>query len=128
VAPPPDGEWGIAEVLAHLVHSELVYGVRVRTIVAAEHPAIPAYDQDAWAERFADSDGGDPSSWLAVWSALRDRNLRVLAGLSAAEWGHVGRHAERGDESVADVVTHLAEHDGEHLEQLRGLLATGLAS
>jgi uncharacterized damage-inducible protein DinB len=120
---PAPGEWPASAVLAHLVHTEVVYGVRVGMIVTEDRPAIAAYDQGAWADRFGAVDG-DPARSLPLWQALRARNLAVLAGLRDADWRRAGDHAERGTESVADIVEHLVTHDREHVAQLRAALAT----
>jgi hypothetical protein len=114
-AEPPPGEWSAAQVLAHLVHTELVYGVRIRTIVTADHPDIPGYDQDAFAARFPCD--GDLDTWLV----LRRANLRLLETLEVEEMARSGNHAERGEESVADIVGHLVHHDEEHLAQIAAL-------
>lgn len=119
---PAPGEWSAAAVLAHLVHTELVYGVRLGMIVTEDHPVIAAYDQAAWAGRFQRVDA-DPVRSLPLWEALRARMVAVLGGLTDEEWERAGRHAERGEESVTAMVDHLVHHDREHLDQLRGALA-----
>jgi hypothetical protein len=48
--PAPD-RWSIHEILRHLVDFELVTAVRMRKILAEERPALPPFDQNAWASR-----------------------------------------------------------------------------
>lgn len=119
---PPDGEWSALQVLGHLADAEMVYGVRIRLILTVEKPWISAYDQDAWAERFVELET-DAKDTVARWRILRDANLRVLASLQPRDWERSGMHAERGEETVAVVAAHLADHDRAHLAQLRRVLA-----
>src|SRR5690349_12905281 len=45
------GKWSINHVLRHLADSEIVWGWRLRMVLAHNSPAITGYDQDAWADR-----------------------------------------------------------------------------
>jgi len=49
--PEGPGKWSIVQVLQHLADSDLVWGWRVRLILAHDRPQITGYDQDLWAER-----------------------------------------------------------------------------
>jgi hypothetical protein len=120
--PVDDGGWRGADVLAHLLEGELVYGVRIGQVLTLSDPVIQAYDQDAWVARFAAVDG-DVASWVALHSLLRRRLCAVLASLTPSEWERGGRHEERGVETVRGIVDHLVEHDREHLAQLRAAVA-----
>lgn len=111
-------------VLSHLADAEMVYGVRLRTVLADARPFLAGYDQDEWVRRFADLDD-DPKSTLARWRVLRDANLRVLESLEDDEWWRTGVHAERGPMSVAAIAAVLADHDRVHVDQIRTALASG---
>ena len=119
---PASGEWSAATVVAHLADAEMVYGVRLRLIVAEDRPVLIAFDEEAWADRFADIED-DPKETLARWRALRDGNLRLLDALVDGEWERTGVHQQKGILSVAAVVKLLAEHDRAHLDQIRQALA-----
>lgn len=120
--PVDAGGWTGADVLAHLLQGELVYAVRIGQVLTLDDPVIQAYDQDAWVDRFARVHG-DVSAWVSLHSALRDRLCRVLESLSDDEWSRVGRHEERGIETVRAIAEHLVHHDAEHLAQLRAAVA-----
>jgi hypothetical protein len=47
---PAPGKWSVTEILAHLADSELVYGFRIRLILAASGTPVQGIDQDAWAK------------------------------------------------------------------------------
>ena len=114
----PDADsWSVIQVLRHLSDCELVYGYRMRLIVADDRPAIPGFDQEAWAERLHYAEGTVADA-LADLSAQRAMTLRWLATLHESELARAGVHAERGEESVDDIVTLLAGHDLAHLDQI----------
>ncbi|MCC6318672.1 MAG: DinB family protein [Gemmatimonadaceae bacterium] len=116
--PEAPGKWCIAQVLSHLVDTEIVYGYRVRLIVAEDTPPIQGYDQDLWATRLHYTD--DPLETLRnELRVLRGRNLRFARGLSATERARVGLHNERGPESVWHIIRLLAAHDLLHRNQIR---------
>lgn len=120
---PEAGEWSPATVVSHLADAELVYGVRLRMILTGDRPYIPAYDEGAWARRFAELDT-DTRETLQRWRHLRDANLRLLESLDEEEWRLSGLHAERGELTVASIAGIMAKHDAEHLDQIRSGLAT----
>jgi uncharacterized damage-inducible protein DinB len=124
--PETEGKWSIAQVLQHLADSELVWGYRLRMVLAHDRPAITGYDQDLWATRLG-YDEADPQQATEDFNVLRQANLRLLARASASDLTRVGIHAERGEESVAHLIRLYAGHDLLHLKQIeriRQLVAT----
>ena len=119
--PAPD-EWSPATVVAHLADAELVYSVRLRMIVTGDRPYIPAYDEEAWVNRFAELET-DTKAVLARWRSLRDANVRLLESLEDGDWKLTGLHAQRGEQSVAQIAAAIADHDRDHLAQIRQGLA-----
>jgi hypothetical protein len=112
-----EGKWSIAEVVAHLADSELVWGYRLRRVLAEERPQIIGYDQDLWADRLRYREARLADS-LATFAALRTANLRLVRSTSAADMQRVGVHTERGEESVAHMLKLYAAHDLVHLRQI----------
>ncbi len=49
--PEAPGKWSIRDVLQHLADSDLVWGYRLRMVLAHDRPRLTGYDQDMWAER-----------------------------------------------------------------------------
>lgn len=115
--PEAPGKWSILEVAAHLADSELVYGYRMRLILAEDTPAIPGYDQDAWASKLRYNEA-DLDLLLDQLAAQRTANLALLRSLSEEEWERTGLHSERGVESVRQIARLLAAHDLVHLRQI----------
>lgn len=115
--PEAPGKWSMRQVLQHLADSELVWGYRLRMVLAHDRPVLTGYDQDRWAERLR-YDEADIEQALEDFSVLRESNLRLLARASREDLERVGVHAERGEESVGHMIRLYAGHDILHLEQL----------
>lgn len=116
--PEAPGKWSMAAVVQHLADTELVWGWRLRMIIAHERPAIGGYDQDLWADRLGYSEA-DPDAALEQLDVLRHGNLRLLLNVPASEREvRAGIHAERGEETLAHMVRLQAGHDLAHLRQL----------
>lgn len=111
------GKWSIAAVMQHLADSEVVWGWRLRMVLAQDRPEITGYDQDAWAERLR-YDETEVEHALEQFEVLRQSNLRLLRRCSQADLDRVGRHTERGEESVRHMVRLYAGHDLLHLRQI----------
>jgi hypothetical protein len=115
--PEAPGKWSIAMVLRHLADSDVVWGWRMRLILAQDRPTITGYDQDLWAERL-DYANADPSESLETFAILRRDNLRLIERATPADLHRVGVHAERGEESAGYMVRLYAGHDLLHLAQM----------
>jgi uncharacterized damage-inducible protein DinB len=115
--PEAPGKWSMRQVVRHLADSDLVWGYRVRMVLAHDRPAITGYDQDLWADRLAYADANVAHA-LEELSVLRRGNLSLLAAASEADFDRVGVHAERGEESVRHMIRMYAGHDLLHLRQL----------
>jgi hypothetical protein len=115
--PEKPGKWSVIEVIQHLADSEIIYGYRIRLILAADTPNIDGVDQDAWAQRLRYAETSLPDA-LAQIRVLRGRSLHLLRGLKPEEWDRAGMHNERGLESVRHITKLLAAHDLVHLRQI----------
>lgn len=115
---PGRGEWAVAEVLSHLADAEIALAFRIRKIAAEPRQVLVAWDQDRWA------DGGGyrrtpPGEALATFVALRRSNLAYVGRLRAAQKAQHGRHPEYGRLTIPQLLRHWAEHDLNHLAQIR---------
>jgi tRNA-binding protein len=114
--------WSIAQIVAHLADAEIVGAYRFRMILAAPGTALQAFDQNDWA-RALDYAGIDAAASLALFTALRTAQLRLLRGLGDEQLDRFGIHAERGKESVRLLLGLYAGHDLNHLAQIERLTA-----
>ena len=120
--PEAPGKWSIAQVLQHLADSDLVWGWRLRLILAHDRPPITGYDQDLWAERLHYADA-DPVQALDELRVLRRGNLWLLDRATPQDLKRVGVHSERGEESVEYLIGLYAGHDLLHLRQIARIRA-----
>jgi hypothetical protein len=125
---PEPGKWSIAEIVAHLVDTEMAAGFRFRAIAGGDDGVpLVGYDQDRWAAagnyraaRIEDS--------LKSFLAIREANLRFLKGLPDSSWSKYGIHSERGRESLRDLTQLTAGHDLNHIAQIRKILSNEQAA
>ena len=115
--PEAPGKWSVVQVLQHLADSDLVWGWRLRMILAHDRPQITGYDQDRWADRLNYADA-DPDEAISVFTTLRGANLKLIDRATPADLQRVGVHAERGEESIAHLLRLYAGHDLLHRRQI----------
>jgi uncharacterized damage-inducible protein DinB len=115
---PGRGEWAVNEVLSHLADAEISLAFRLRKIAAEPREMLVAWDQDRWAEggRYRRTPAREA---LATFAALRRSNLAYAGRLGAGQKRQYGRHPEYGRLTIPQLLTHWAEHDLNHLEQIR---------
>ncbi len=115
---PDPSKWSIRKVVAHLADSEIVACTRFRHVIAEENPKLEAYDQNAWAEKL-DYDRRKTSQALESFRRMRAENYELLKELPAEAFDRVGIHAERGPETLKQILLRNAEHAESHAAQLR---------
>ncbi len=115
--PEAPGKWSMGQVLAHLADSDLVWGWRLRLILAQDRPSLTGYDQDAWARRLGYADI-EPADSVEMFTVLRRANLRLIDRASPEDLRRVGIHVERGEETLGHQCRLYAGHDILHLNQL----------
>lgn len=120
--PEAPGKWSVRHVLRHLADADLVWGWRLRLVLAQDRPLLTGYDQDAWADRLH-YDEDDPAVALEEFAVLRRGNLRLLDRSTPEDLSRVGLHAERGEESVDRMARLYAGHDLLHLRQIARIRA-----
>jgi uncharacterized damage-inducible protein DinB len=115
--PEAPAKWSIRHVVRHLADAELVWGYRLRLVLSQERPALTGYDQDRWAERLHYEQASLDLA-LQEFHVLRRSNVQLIDAASPGDLARVGVHAERGEESVAEMIRLCAGHDLLHLAQL----------
>jgi hypothetical protein len=120
---PAPGEWSIKEVLAHLMEldSRLVLP-RLRRIATEDTPSFEAFDPKAW-ERERDRREGRFEDDLETFRRARAETLAFLATLPPQAAERPGLSAHFGPLTLAQYATHTADHDLEHLAQMRACRA-----
>jgi uncharacterized damage-inducible protein DinB len=115
--PESPGKWSLRHVVQHLADSELVWGYRIRLVLAQERPPLTGYDQDLWSERLH-YDRLPVDEALDRFAVLRRSNLRLIVNAAPDDLKRVGVHSERGEESVSHMLRMCAGHDLLHIRQL----------
>jgi hypothetical protein len=120
--PSPD-KWCVLEILGHLADVEIVYGYRLRQMLADTKPVIAPLDQDAWARNLNYLDS-PPSELVEFYGLGRHHNLRLLRNLKASDLSKSAFHPEmRREMTVADLVERMGGHGAAHLQQIEKLKA-----
>jgi uncharacterized damage-inducible protein DinB len=119
LAPAP-GKWSVRDILAHLADCEIVFAFRLRQALADDYHVIQPFDQDRWAATYSHYDA---LAALAVFAAVRQWNLALIAGLKAEALAKLLTHPERGEMTFQVVVETMAGHDLNHLGQVERILA-----
>jgi len=117
---PAPGKWCAREVLCHLADCEVVFAYRLRQTLAMEHHVIQPFDQDDWARNYA---AYDAATALAVFSAVRGWNQRLIRSVMPGAAAKKVTHPERGEMTFAVVVETMAGHDLNHIGQIERLKA-----
>jgi len=115
---PAPGKWSVREIIAHLADCEIVFGFRLRQTLSEKSPVIQPFDQGAWAERY---EIYDLPSAMALFTAVRGWNVKLLHGTSDAERKLSVTHPERGTMTLWTIVETMAGHDINHLNQTERL-------
>src|SRR4051794_22972361 len=77
------GKWPARAILCHLADCEVVFAFRLRQALAQQRHVIQPFDQDAWAGPYTSV---DPQAALAVFSAVRNWNLALLATVTPEQF------------------------------------------
>jgi uncharacterized damage-inducible protein DinB len=127
-ARPGPGRWSIAELLTHLLDSDLVYAERMKRVIAEERPPLVVFDEAAWVERLHSHDSPVEEA-VNLFVANRRWMLRVLKRCSESDFARVGIHSEAGEQTLAEIVAAIAHHVDHHLKFLyakRAILGVAL--
>jgi hypothetical protein len=118
--PLAPGKWTLGQLMVHLAHTELAFGMRFRMALTIPNYIVQPFDQDAWLAREPEMDGAEA---LAAWMAIRQMNLGLFRSFTGEDRQRRFHHPERGDLTVWDYVETLAGHDLHHLAQVRAVVA-----
>ncbi len=117
---PDPKSWAAKEVVCHLRDTEEMFYGRFQQIMVNDEPKFVPMAPDT-PDRWADERqylANDVQRALAAFRRWRGENLAVLRKLRPEHWQRAGIHHTRGRMTADDIVTLMAWHDDNHLEQL----------
>lgn len=117
--PAPD-RFSVAEVLAHLSHSEgHCYRMRVDRFMSESLPEFEPDDAQMYLDLYR---GADPEESFNHFEEQREANVEYLRGLPAGAGDRPAIHKEHGRISLAQMLHEWALHDLGHIRQVAELV------
>jgi uncharacterized damage-inducible protein DinB len=116
-ARPGPGAWSIAELVTHLLDTELVYIDRMKRVIAEDRPALQAFDETAWVARL-DAQEMPVAEAVSLLIANRQWMTRILRRCGEGDFARVGIHSEAGPKTLAELVATTVHHLDHHLRFL----------
>jgi hypothetical protein len=117
--PAPD-RFSIAEVLAHLSHSEgHCYRRRLDRLFAETRPAFEPDDAQMYLDLYR---GADPDEAMAQFEVQRNANVEYLRALPRDAGDRVAVHPEVGEITLTQMLHEWTLHDLGHIRQVAELV------
>src|SRR5712672_3425613 len=115
MAAPIPGKWSTHQVVIHLADAEAAFADRIRRIVAEDSPVLIAWDENKFAQRLH-YEAQSTSDAVEIIVLTRRQITRILRVLPDSAFDRVGRHTERGPQTVLDVLGYAVPHLDHHLK------------
>lgn len=117
--PAPD-RFSIAEVLAHLSHSEgHCYRARVDKFLSEDMPELEPDEAQMHLELYKNA---DPKEQFGQFEDQRKTNIELLRGLPAGTGARKARHLTAGEITLSQMLHEWALHDLGHVRQIAELV------
>ena len=113
-----DGEWSAAFIIHHIADAEIQFGVRYANALCEDNPTIVPFDEEKFpsALRYHNRTVEASLNSLAATHAM---NYEILKNASDADWKRISAHPERGELTLADLVSMATNHTEGHIAQLK---------
>jgi len=117
---PAPERFSVAEVLAHLSHSEgHCYRMRLDRFMAESRPEFEPDHAGMYLDLYRDA---DPEDAFDRFEAQRENNLEFLGKLPAGAGDRVALHKEYGEITMSQMLNEWALHDLGHIRQVAELV------
>lgn len=117
--PAPD-RFSVAEVLAHLSHSEgHCYRMRLDRFLSEERPEFEPDDAQMYLELYRNA---DPEDAFDHFEEQRETNVEYLRGLATDTGERVALHKEFGEITLSQMLHEWTLHDLGHIRQVAELV------
>ncbi len=121
-ARPAPNKWTAREIAHHLGDSEMTSAIRLRLLLATDHPRIVGYDQEEFARRLHYDRPVEAS--LDAFKAARRSTAELLEQMSEADWKREGTHTESGRYTAEHWLEIYAAHAHNHATQIKVAIAS----
>lgn len=113
---PAADRFSVAEVLAHLAHSEShCYRRRLDRFMAETRPVFEPDDAQMYLDLYR---GADPADAFDQFQERRDNNIEFLCHLPAGAGDRPALHSEYGEITMSQMLHEWALHDLGHIRQI----------
>lgn len=112
------GKWSARQLLMHLVHIELVFGVRLRYALAQPGYVVQTFEQDDWMRNEMALPALDS---LDAYLSLRRMNVALCRSLTAEQIAKTFTHPEFGPITVNWLMAWCAGHERHHAPQFEAV-------
>jgi uncharacterized damage-inducible protein DinB len=109
------GKWSIHQVVIHLQDAELAFAHRIKRVLAEDDPAYNAWDENRFVERLEYHEQSAEDA-VAIIDLTRKQLTRVLRKLGPSALERAGTHAQRGRQTVRDILNYAVPHLEHHLK------------
>ena len=120
---PSPKDWSPREIVHHLADSEMTSAIRLRRLLAEDHPLIVGYNEEEFARRLY-YDRPVQASLEAI-KAARATSAEILARIPEADWLREGAHSESGPYTVETWLEIYAAHCHDHADKMLQVAPTG---
>lgn len=117
---PAEDRFSIAEVIAHLSHSEgHCYRTRIDRFLNEERPTFEPDDAQMYLDLYKNA---DPEEDFGHFEDQRETNIELLRGLPAEAGKRKALHTEAGEITLSEMLHEWALHDLGHVRQVAELV------
>jgi hypothetical protein len=117
---PAPARFSVAEVLAHLSHSEgHCYRARLDRFLSEEMPEFEPDDAQMYLDLYR---SGDPEEDFAHFEEQREANVEALRALPADAGSRKAKHRSAGEITLSQMLHEWALHDLGHIRQIAELV------
>ena len=122
---PAPEKWSIHEIVGHLADVEIIFGYRIRQVLADKDPKFAPVDQDAWAEHLGYMEAAIPEL-IAQFGVNRYHSLRLLRRIEVEDLEKSGFHPEKNRQvTLEEIVQYWVGHGPNHFAQIERLKKEG---
>jgi hypothetical protein len=117
---PVSGKWSILENACHLRDFERLAPERYSKIAFSDQPKLWMMNNDRVAEalKYGEADGAEV---VKEFKRRRGDTLTLLRALPDAAWRRTGLHPKRGELTIEQLASLLADHDENHIGKMKAL-------